>query len=189
MQPMEAEVRCKTAELDNRVQPPIYHPPSQTRRCRKLAKILSLPARREQRMLTTVSRFRGRVLAAPIKAIGLHTWYVISIYNTIHPLIKMPNPPTDLDKLDQFVKFRISVLKARGWAGSSNFKRWIPEGRKLPPALRHGWTARTEKLAVAWYMNRIRRCKALRSHKEVVEELLSKRCLTKDEAEIMEQIF
>lgn len=83
----------------------------------------------------------------------------------------------------------MNIIEAKDWADSPNHKRWIPEGRKLPPALRQNWSKQIERLIIARYMNKIPRREQLSLHKETLHDLLSRKYLSSSEDAQLEEVF
>lgn len=149
LQPMTEEVGKKAKELDARCLNFILQRnvrPNQRCPGRSIATILSTIARREKHKPENIYMFKSRIMSPQPDTTDHLIWNEISTFDTVARTVRSTRPPDSLLQLPQWKEFQSSIVSARGWSGSSYFKRWIPDGRKLPPrcvqSSHHRWRER-----------------------------------------------
>lgn len=190
LQRMSQKVKDKSGDLDERCLNFILQttvPPAGRRRGRSIARILSLQAGREKHKIHAIAKFKTRILDEPHNGWHARIWNTIERYGTAGPTLRRTKPPANRHEMEDWKNFQVKGISALDWSGLAEYKRWISDGPKLPPALRGVFTPRIESLAVHWYLNKIPRNKVLRYHKDELKQLLSKASLNTNEQQRLEQ--
>ena len=108
-------------------------------------------------MVQTIARFYGRTLVqpGPTSERDKELWHTLATYDRLRPRARSAQECDSLAVLVRWRDEQIAMTHTSDWEGSNSFRRWIPDGVRLPPALRAGLSHVAERMAVRWYLNRI----------------------------------
>lgn len=163
-------------------------PPQQRARARYMTRFLSFPARRRRNTIQTIGRFRARVVSNPEDERNHVLWQAIASYGTTRFVSKQVSK-MDLAALAGWVDEQLMLSDILDWKNTNKHKRWIPEGKRLPPALRAEAAPHIERHIIRWYLNNIPAHRALSANKNRLHELLGAQRLSTSQIEELESII
>lgn len=189
LHPITSEVTDKSRDLHSRCLHLILNTkvsPSARCRGRSIVRIIYVQGRREKDRIQTIARIQSRACQTSATLKDGKMWQIMARYAKIAPTIRKTDLPSDGQQLDTWRKFQIRVITENDWRMSANFRRYLPEGAKLPPALRGALSWTLERLVVAWYLNKITGNIAPSRHKDELNLFLSLTFLNADQRERLE---
>lgn len=187
--PLTSEVRDRADELDRfcinyTLRSTVR--PTQKVRGLCLARLMSFTARRRRNMIQTIARFRHHSIDSDDERHN-RNWNIIASHSTLWPMARQASRCKTTANIEEWTKEMLETTTTADHAGGNNHKRWIPLGKKLPPAYRSGFSGRIENLVTRWYLNTIPKNRALSGNTEILHKLLSKTYLTDGQKQQVEQ--